>query len=57
MLNVAFGKQTFGRTLEEFLGVFSNFKSDVPSFEMYWHSHWACFVKSEGDCSEGSSND
>jgi len=30
MLKVAFGKQTLGRTLEEFLSDFSNFKSDVP---------------------------
>jgi len=57
MLKVAFGKQTHGRTLEEFLSGFPNFKSDVPSFEMYWHSHWACSVKSQGDYSEGSSID
>lgn len=38
MLKVACGEQTLGRTLEEFLTDFSKFKSDVSSFEMYWHS-------------------
>jgi hypothetical protein len=57
MLKVAFGKQTLGRILEKFLSGFSNSKSGVPSFEMYWHSHWACSVKSQGKYSEGSSID
>jgi hypothetical protein len=30
MLKVAFGKQTLGRSVEEFLSGFSNYKSDVP---------------------------
>lgn len=54
MLKVTFGKQTLGRSLEEFLSGFSNFKNDVPSFEMYWHGHWACCVKSQGDYPEGA---
>lgn len=55
MLKVAFGEQTLGRTLEEFLSGFSKFKSDAPSIEKYRYSHWACSVKSKGDFSEGSS--
>jgi hypothetical protein len=55
VLKVAFGEQTLGRTLEEFLSGFSKFKIDLPSFEKYGHSHWTCSVKSKGDFSEGSS--